>query len=181
MRENPDVWQLPFYIGYDYFYELCDPAKAAPYFQTAALLPGAPSYLSSLAARMTVAGGDIEAAGEFLQRLYEQTSDPRLREALEQKIKEVIVERDIRELQESVRRYKARYGKLPRTLKALEVKGVISRLPGEPFGGRYDMDPSSGTVKAIGRPERLDVYRTPATTGCQPRDPKPYRDVGKAS
>jgi hypothetical protein len=177
MRENPDVWQLPFYIGYDYFYELCDPTKAAPYFQAAAALPGAPSYLPSLAARMTVAGGEPAAALEFLQRLHANMADPRLREALEQKIKEVIVERDIRELQDSVRRYKARYGKLPRTLKELEAKGLASHLPDEPFGGSYVLE-ASGSVRAVGRPERLGIYRTPSMAGCKPRDPQPYRVAG---
>jgi len=181
MRENPDVWQLPFYIGYDYFYELCDPAKAAPYFQAAAKLPGAPSYLPSLAARMTVAGGDPAAALEFLQHLYEQVRDPRLREALELKIKEVLVERDIRALQDGAQRYRARYGKAPRTLKELVARGIVASLPEEPFGGRYELDPSSGSVKPIGRSTRLDIYRTAATTGCQPREPKPYRDFSKAS
>ena len=181
MRENPDVWQLPYYIGYDYFYELCDPTMAAPYFQAAARLPGAPSYLPSLAARMTVAGGDPAAALEFLRRLYEQTSDSRLREAFEQKIKEVIVERDIRVLQDSVRQHRGRFGKIPRTLKELVDRGIVSSLPEEPFGGQYAMDPSSGTVKALGRSQRLDIYRTAATTGCKPRDPKPYRDMRKAS
>lgn len=181
MRENPDVWQLPFYIGYDYFYELCDPAKAAPYFQAAARLPGAPSYLPSLAARMTVAGGDPSAALEFLQRLYEHTGDSRLREALEEKIKEVIVERDIRILQDSVQQHRARYGKLPRTLRELVARGIVSSLPEDPFGGRYELDRSSGGVKAIGRPGRMDIYRTKATAGCKPRDPKPYQDVSQSS
>ena len=181
MRENPEVWQLPYYIGYDYFYELCDPAKAAPYFQAAARLPNAPSYLPGLAARMTVAGGDPGAALEFLQRLYGQTSDPRLREAIELKIKEVIVELDIRELQDGVQRYRARFGRVPRSLKELVAKGLVARLPEEPFGGRYEMDRSSGTVRAVGRSERLDIYRTAATTGCKPRDPKPYRNLRKAS
>lgn len=181
MRENPDVWQLPFYIGYDYFYELCDPAKAAPYFQTAAKLPGAPTYLPSLAARMTVAGGDPAAALEFLQRLHAQVADPRLRGALEQKIKEATVERDIRELEEGVRRYRTRYGKAPRTLGDLVARGIVANLPEEPFGGRYELDPSRGTVKAEGRSTRLDIYRAAATAGCQPREPKPYQDLRKAS
>lgn len=181
MREIPDVWQLPFYIGYDYFYELCDPAKAAPYFQAAAKLPGAPAYLPSLAARMTVAGGDPAAALEFLQRLHAQMADPRLREALELKIKEATVERDVRELDEGVRRYRARYGKAPRALGELVARGIVAGLPEEPFGGRYELDPSSGSVKPVGRSTRLDIYRRGATTGCQPREPKPYQGHSKAS
>ena len=177
MREFPDVWQLPYFIGYDYFYELCDPAKAAPYFQAAARLPGSPSYLPSLAARMTVEGGDPAAALEFLQRLYEQTGDPRLREALEQKIKEAIIERDIRVLQEGVRLYRARYRKLPRTLDELTARGILPRLPDEPFGGAYTVD-AAGSVGVVGRRERLGIYRPVATTGCKPRDPQPYRSTG---
>lgn len=177
MRENPDVWQLPFYIGYDYFYELCDPAKAAPYFQRAAALPGAPPYLPSLAARMTVAGGDPAAALEFLRRLHEQVGDPRLREALELKMKEVTIERDIRWLEEGVERYRTRYGKSPQTLQHLVSEGIVASLPDEPFGGRYELDQSSGTVRATGRPERLDIFRPAATQGCRPREPKPYRDT----
>jgi hypothetical protein len=45
MRHNSDMWQLPFVIGYDYYYELCDPVRAAGYFRQASLLPGAPDYL----------------------------------------------------------------------------------------------------------------------------------------
>lgn len=180
MRENPDVWQLPFYIGYDYFYELCDPAKAAPYFQAAARLPGAPSYLPSLAARMAVAGGDPAAALEFLRRLHEQTGDSRLREAIEGKIKEVIVERDIRALQDGVQQHRVRYGKVPRSLRDLVARGIVSSLPEDPFGGRYELDRLSGAVKAIGRPGRMDIYRTTATAGCKPRDPKPYQNLSQA-
>lgn len=177
MRENPDVWQLPFYIGYDYFYELCDPAKAAPYFQKAAALPGAPSYLPSLAARMTVAGGDPAAALEFLRRLHEQVADARLREALELKMKEVTVERDIRLIEEGVRRYREQYGRLPRTLGDVVAHGFLSSLPEEPFGGRYELDRTTGTVQASGRPERLDIFRPAATRGCRRHEPKPYRST----
>ena len=70
MRHHPEAWQLPFYVGYDYFYELHDPVMAARYFRMASVLPGAPDYLPRLAARMTVEVGDPQAALEFLQRLY---------------------------------------------------------------------------------------------------------------
>src|SRR5207247_7565864 len=75
MRHHPDVWQLPFYVGYDYFYELGDPVMAALYFRMAAVLPGAPDYLPRLAARMTVEVGDPQAAPEVVQRLYLQKEE----------------------------------------------------------------------------------------------------------
>lgn len=159
MVHNPEVWQLPFFLGYDYFYELHDPVSAAKFFRLASTLPGAPEYLPKLAARMTIEAGDPEAALEFLQRLYQQVQEPRLREGLERRIREVIAERDIRFLEEGIRRYRARYGKLPGSLEALVTGGIIVRVPDDPLGGLYQVNPSDGTVTSTGLRERLKVYR----------------------
>jgi hypothetical protein len=159
MKHNPEVWQLPFYLGYDYFYGLHDPGKAAPYFRIASMLPGSPEYLPKLAARMTVEAGDPNAALEFLQRLYQQVQDQHLREGLERRIREVVVERDIQFLEEGIRRYRVRYGTLPAALDELVTGGIIASVPDDPLGGRYQMNPSDGTVTSPGLQERLKVYR----------------------
>ena len=159
MRHHPEAWQLPFYVGYDYFYELHDPVMAARYFRMASLLRGAPDYLPKLAARMTVEVGDPQAALEFLQRLYQQTEDEQVRQGLGRRMKEVIAERDIRFLEEGVRRYAARYGKLPVKLEDLVTGGIVLRIPEEPFGGIYELQASEGTVTSTGLRERLRVHR----------------------
>ncbi len=165
MEHNPEVWQLPFTIGYDYFYELCDPVNAALYFRQASILPGAPEYLPRLAARMTVESGDPDAALEFLQRFYQQTNDERMREALAQRMKEVLAERDIRFLEDAVRRYQSRNHKLPQKLADLVTAGIIAELPPDPFGGTYQFHSATGTVSSPGLRERLRVHRH---VSCQP-------------
>ncbi|MGH7164746.1 MAG: tetratricopeptide repeat protein [Nitrospiraceae bacterium] len=159
MRYNPQVWQLPFTVGYDYYYELHDVASAAKYFRIAAMLPGCPEFVPKLAARMTVAAGDPDAALEFLQRFHQQVQDERLREAIEQRMKEVIAERDIRFLEEAVRHYQARYRKRPTRLEDLVTRGIIAQLPVEPFGKAYQLKASDGTVSTPGLPQRLQVFR----------------------
>jgi hypothetical protein len=159
MRHNPEIWQLPFFVGYDYFFELHDFRNAAEYFRIAAALPGAPDYLPKLAARMTVEAGDPQAALEFLERLSAQTQDERLREGLAHRMKEVVAERDIRFLEEGMRRYKMRYKKWPARLEDLVRGGIIAELPVEPFGGAYIVEGSGGTVKSTGLRARLRVYR----------------------
>jgi len=74
-------------------------------------------------------------------------------------MKEVIVERDIRFLEEGVRRYAARYGKLPVKLEDLVTGGIILRIPEEPFGGIYELQASEGTVTSTELRERLRVHR----------------------
>jgi tetratricopeptide (TPR) repeat protein len=158
MRHNPDVWQLPFYVGYVYYYELHNVKEAAKHFRLASELPGSPAYLPKLAARMSVEAGDPEAALEFLQRLYEQLSDERLRSNLLQRMREVAAERDIRFLEEGVRRYHAKYHKRPKQLMELVTGRIISEVPVEPLGGVYELH-SDGTVHSTGLRERLRVHR----------------------
>lgn len=159
MRHNPEVWQLPFFLGYNYYFELHDPGEAAKYFRRAALLPGSPEYLPKLAARMSVEAGDPDAALEFLQRLFRQMQDERLREGLVRRMKEVVVERDLRFLEEGVRRYRARYGRLPGQLDDLVTGGIVTRIPDEPLGGAYRLNPADGTVASTSLGQRLQVYR----------------------
>ncbi len=159
MRHNPTVWQLPFFAGYDYFFELHDARMAAKYFRIAAELPGSPAYLPKLAARMTVQAGDPDAALEFLERLYHQMADERLRAGLAYRMKEVTVERDIKILEEAVRRYHARSGKLPSRLEDLVASGILLDIPQEPLGGSYSLDASSGAVASSGLYERLTIHR----------------------
>ncbi len=158
MRENPEVWQIPFYIGFNYFFYLDDFKSAAEYMAIASELPGHPSYLPKLAARLYVQAGDPDVALEFLTRLFKETNDEKVRKALELRIKEVIVERDVRLLEDAAGRYKDLYKEYPDSLKQLVEAGIISVLPHEPFGGYYYIDSGDGVVYSSITKERMRVY-----------------------
>ena len=49
VAHNPTAWQLSFFLGYVYYYELQDPVSAAVHFQTAAMQHDAPPWLAGLA------------------------------------------------------------------------------------------------------------------------------------
>lgn len=159
MRHNPEVWQLPFYAGYDYFYEMCDSASGAKYLKIAASLPGAPSYLPKLVARLSVEAGDHAAAIEFLEEVIQRTQDVRLREALTVRLKEVLLERDVHILEDAVKRFAQDHGRYPTRLEDLVATGIIPRVPAEPFGGTYRVSQRDGSVQSSARQGRLQVYR----------------------
>ena len=159
VQYNPTIWELPFFLGYDYFYELHDPKTAAKYFQQAASLPRAPGWLGKLAARMTVEAGDPDSALEFLQRLYQATSDERIREGLLERMREVEAERRIRVLEQAVKQYKDRYGVLPKHVNDLASKGFLATIPEDPLGGQYVIRQSDGAIVSTVPHQRLRVYR----------------------
>ncbi|HEU4683098.1 MAG TPA: hypothetical protein VFS39_01170 [Nitrospira sp.] len=159
MDHNPDVWNLPFLLGYNYYFEQHDPATAATYFHRAATLPGAPEYVSQLAAKMMIEAGAHEAALEFLQRLYDQVEDEGVREGLALRIRGAIVERDTALLEAVVKRYKERTGRQPETMVDLVKAGFLSRLPDEPFGGEYRINPSTGAVTSTKMQDRFRLFK----------------------
>ena len=158
VRENPTVWQIPFYIGFNNFFYLNNYEAAAEYMDKASKLPSHPSYLPKFAARLYVQAGNPNVALDFLARMYKETDDEKVKLALEQRIKEVTVERDARFLEGEVNRYKEIYNLYPDNLQDLVRKGIIKEIPQEPFGGFYYFNSSDSRVYSSIVKERMKVY-----------------------
>jgi tetratricopeptide (TPR) repeat protein len=155
---NPEVWNIPFLLGYNYYFLLGDPAKGAEYIMRAARLPDGPSYLPGLATRMAAEAGNPDTALAFLEARLTGTHDPEMREVLAYRMKEVTIERDLRILENAVEDYRTRHQTLPATLTDLVVAGALPSLPQEPFGGDYRLDPNTGSVSSSTHPERLRTF-----------------------
>ena len=159
VNANPAVWNIPFLLGYNYYFLLGDPAKGAEYIMKAASLPGGPSYLPGLATRMAAEAGNPDTALAFLEaRLTDTHDDPEMQEALAYRMKEVIIERDLRLLESAVEAYRTQHRVLPATLTDLVVAEALPVLPQEPFGGDYRLDPKTGSVSSSTHPKRLRTF-----------------------
>lgn len=157
MKHNPQVWQLPFILGINYYFELGDDAKAGEYIAKAARLPGAPAYLAGLAARLYVSAKAPQNAVELLASLYEHAAEGEARQVLEQRLKQAIVERDLQVLEAAIGRYRDRFSYPPDQLGDLVAQGVLRVLPGDPFGGEYLYDPYIQVVSSSSVKERLTM------------------------
>jgi tetratricopeptide (TPR) repeat protein len=155
---NPDVWNIPFLLGYNYYFLLGDPAKGAEYIMKAASLPDGPAYLPGLATRMAAEAGNPDTALVFLEARLADTHDPEMREVLAYRMKEVIIERDLRILESAVEAYQMQHRTLPARLTDLVEAGTLPTLPQEPFGGDYRLDPKTGLVSSSTHPERLRTF-----------------------
>ena len=155
---NPEVWNIPFLLGYNYYFLLGDPAKGAEYIMEAARRPDGPAYLPGLATRMAAEAGSPDTALVFLEARLRETQDQQMRESLADRMKEVIIERDIRILESAVETYRTQHQTLPATANDLVAAGILPMLPQEPFGGDYRLDPKTGSVSSSTHPERLRTF-----------------------
>jgi hypothetical protein len=158
MVHIPLAWKLPFYAGFTSYFNLIDDLKAAEYFARASRLPGAPAWLPGLAARFFVSARSPQSAINFLMDVYSKTTDLTIKRALEDRVKGVIVERDLLLLEEAIRLYRESNGRAPRQLEDLVRAQVLREIPREPFGGRYVYDPETTSVRSSELKERMKVH-----------------------
>lgn len=160
-RALPDDWQTPYLLGYTYLFYYQDYAAAARYIEEAAARVGRPTYLTALAARLHTQAGSPDAALAFLDRMRRQTTDPAVRAGIEQRMREVVVDRDLRAIDGAIAKYRAARNRLPETVDELVRTGFLEAVPEEPFGGRYVIDLQTGTAASSSGHGRLKVYRPP--------------------
>ena len=158
-RQFPSDWLLPFYTGYVQYFSLGNPEEGGNALLRAALIPGSPGYLPLLASRMLSEGHRPTTALAFLQRMTERETDPRRKAFLEERIRRVIVERDLQFLEGAIAEYTERTGVHPHKLGDLVRAGVVARIPEEPYGGKYFLTPDGQVWSDRAPRERLKVLR----------------------
>lgn len=159
LAANPNEWNLPFLLGYNYYFVLNEPAKGAEYISRAAKIPGGPGFLPGLATRMYAESGDPDVALQFLEAMWRENPDVAVREKLKERATEVMIERDLRRLETAIQRYQQTQHKYPKTLSDLISFGILPSIPEEPFGGAYLLDSETGRVFSSSHPTRLKVFR----------------------
>ena len=165
IEAHPGSWRFRYLRGFNYWYFLARPDLAKEDFQIGSKLPGAPRMLASLAGRLMVSQGDPQTAVNFLEDLIQNTDDPNVKKALGEKRKQALLSRDKRILTKAVALFEKRYRRKPNTLSELVERGVLNRLPREPFGGKYFVDPQTGEIKTSSGEKGLEFLGKTAETG----------------
>ncbi len=157
--QYPLEWRFPFYSGYVQYFSLGNPEEGGMALLRAARLPGSPEYLPLLASRMLSEGHQPETALAFLQKMMERETDTRRKAFLEERIRRVIVERDLQSMEMAIAGYTAQVGAPPRRLADLVKSGMLARIPEEPYGGKYVLTPDGRVLSDRAPRERLKVLR----------------------
>ena len=158
-RQFPSEWRFPFYSGYIKYFSLGNPEEGGMDLLRAARIPGSPDYFPMLASRMLSEGHRPATALAFLHEMTERETDPRRKSSLEERMRRVIVERDLQSMEMAIAEYTSLVGAPPVELADLVRRGVLARIPEEPYGGTYRMTPDGGVRSDRAPPERLKVLR----------------------
>jgi tetratricopeptide (TPR) repeat protein len=138
----PQNWYYYHDIGFVYYWRLRDYQSAATWFRRAAEQPGAPNWLTPLAASMLSRGHD-RAAARFMWQQILKSEDEWMRRSAERALVQLNALDTIDQLEAMVKRYPPAAGE-PYSWSALI--GRLGRVPQDPAGTPFDLDPVTGRV-----------------------------------
>nr|WP_320116438.1 hypothetical protein [uncultured Desulfuromonas sp.] len=116
---------LPFFQGFNLFYYMKQPQKAAKVFLELSRRDGAPAWFGHFAGILAAKGGDIRAALITLQSMLSVETDEVLKKRYQEDIKRF---QQALLVQQATERYFQVYGEYPQTLQEL-VPDFLTELP----------------------------------------------------
>jgi tetratricopeptide (TPR) repeat protein len=144
MMNNPNDWEYPFFYGFINYVFIKDYLTAEHYFRLSSLKPDAPIWPRRWAAFVAYKKvGDLETALALWIDLYNHTTNPVEQEIAELYIKDIKMQMDIRFLNEKVKEFVKKFGRVPDRLAELLTYNIVRELPEEPHGEHYYLKDST--------------------------------------
>lgn len=151
LRYREEEWVFPFFMGFNYFYFLDNPAKGAEYLQQAINKEGAPkTFLISLASRLYSRAGQTDIGLMLLKDAVKQTADEGVRRVYETRIKAL---EGVLVIEKAIAQYERKFRKYPNKIEDLIRAKLLSTVPSDPYGGRYYID-EQGRVRSTSELKR---------------------------
>jgi len=173
IEQNPNQWRLYYNLGFLYYTELKDYAKAADAFAQGAKLPVTNPFMPILAARMAQHAGEFDTARMLWTTTYESSKDPRIRQNAVEHLLALQVDEEVTQLEHQVEKYRDESGRLPGSMIDLERAGLIRGIPNDPKGQPYKLM-ADGRIE-VQDPEKIYFITKGLPPGASP--PQPPREV----
>jgi len=82
---HPDIWQFPFYVGFNYYHVKNNNLCGAKYIYRASIIKGSPDYLKPLAIRLSAKGNSRENHILMCTELLKITRDKSIRDLIKER------------------------------------------------------------------------------------------------
>lgn len=155
VRERGDDWHIPFALGFLQSYFLGHFEEAGKNFAAAARRPGTPRYVGLLATRALTEGGDLAMAERLAMAMAEQATEESAQREWAERLLDLRMERDLREIEAAAVRYAAHTGQQATSVAALVRAGELPAIPREPHGGGYLLNENGEARSSVRRRLRI--------------------------
>ncbi len=132
---NPNEWRLYYDLGFIYYTELHDYARAADAFVRGSRVPHAHPFLKILAGQMAEHAGDLQTARAMWSLTYDTAQEKSIRANAAAHLRALQVDEDVPVLEAIVERFRQRTHQLPAGFAELARLGWVRGIPVDPPPG----------------------------------------------
>ena len=169
IQNNPNEWRLYYDLGFVYYMELRNYAKAAEAFERGSRVPNAHPFLKLLAAQMAQHAGEYETARTLWIATYQTTRDGQIRSNAVEHLRALRVDEEVTRLQSAVTQFGARTGRLPSSMSELALAERLKGIPVDPDGNPYKLN-SEGRI-LVEHPDDFPFVTEGVPPGYKPAAP----------
>jgi hypothetical protein len=141
---NPRNWKLRQDLGLFYVFFMNDAVQASGVLLEAATIPGAPSFLKTLAAQVLAKGGERQSSKMLWQQIYEESEPGQLRDNAGLHLRQLQSLDVVDALNGAAREFARRAGRPPATLEELRRSGLTAAPVVDATGVAFEYNPSTG-------------------------------------
>jgi hypothetical protein len=137
VKANPMEWRLYQDIGNVYYFDAKDYPKAAAAYETGSKIPGALIWMKIMAAKIAADGESLETSYFLWQQVYENATDPLIKQNAENHLKLMRAALDIRDIDHVADEYEKKTGRRATRIGELVQAGLLQAVPRDPEGYPY--------------------------------------------
>jgi tetratricopeptide (TPR) repeat protein len=152
IKANPEYWRLYQDLGFIYYFELKDYAKASAAFAEGSKNPEALIWMKIMAAKIAAEGESLSTSVFLWNEVYETTKDPLVKDNALKHLQMLRAEEDRKQLDGLADEFQKRTGRRPTRVVELVQAGLLQRLPVDPMGYPYVFGPDGKAALNLNSP-----------------------------
>jgi tetratricopeptide (TPR) repeat protein len=152
IQANPEYWRFYEDLGFIYYFELKDYARASAAFEKGSEYPDSQIWMKVMAAKVAAEGESLSTSIFLWREVYETTKDPQVKENALTHLQLLGVQEDCKQLDKLADEFQKRTGRRPTRVSELVQVGVLPQLPVDPMGYPYVFGPDGKAALNLDSP-----------------------------
>jgi hypothetical protein len=152
IRANPDYWRFYEDLGFIYYFDMKDYARASAAFEEGSKNPDAQIWMKVMAAKIATQGESLDTSIFLWNDVYQTTKDPQVRENALLHLRLLTVEQDCQQIDALNAEYEKRTGRKAARVSELVQAGLPPRSRVDPAGFPYVIGPDGKSALNLNSP-----------------------------
>lgn len=139
IRDNPDYWRFYEDLGFIYYFDVKDYAKASQAFLDGSKHPDAKIWMKVMAAKIAADGESFETSAFLWHDVYQSATDPVTKQGALDHLQLLQARQDCMQLDQLGDEYEKRFAHRATRLSQFVQAGLLPGLPNDPLGYPYQL------------------------------------------